>query len=468
MSRDVVLIFDVGKTNKKIQLFDRQLKVVHEEEQIFDEIPDDDGFAGDDIERLEAWIISACNKYINDPDYLVRGINFTTYGATLMHLDSRGKRLTPVYNYLKPMPDGVLEPVYDRYGGMEEFCRRTASPSLGMLNSGFQVRWLQQMKPDIYKNVKTILHLPQYLCHLLTGKTCSEHTSIGCHTAMWDFDKMGYHEWTHLLGNVLPDPEPVETVYPSRVFSREVPVGIGIHDSSSSLVPYLMKSDETFILLSTGTWCISMNPFNHSPLTPDQLKKDCLAYLSIRQKPVKASRFFMGHIHDINVRRLSTAFGLEDEAYKKLGLDNKLLSALNTRNTGKQVFFKNGMPEDFIDKTVDTGIFNGFKEAYHQFMTDLTDLTVELINLIIENDDRTRNIFITGGFSKNPIFLALIQSRYPEKKVYTSEIPNASSLGAALVLWKALEPGRSLEVDLGLKLSEPNKNHTGRPPRTWQ
>ena len=147
----------------------------------------------------------------------------------------------------------------------------------------------------------------------------------------------------------------------------------------------------------------------------------------------------MGHIHDVNVRRLSAKFGLEEEAYKKLGLENELLSSLNTRNAGKRVFFKNGVPEEFIDNSVDTANFKGFEEAYHQLMIDLTDLTVESINLITDEGDRCRNIYITGGFSKNPIFRALIEKHYPEMRVYTSEIPNASSLGAALVLWKALE-----------------------------
>ena len=44
MRKEVVLIFDVGKTNKKILLFDRQLNILHEEEVLFQEIPDEDGF----------------------------------------------------------------------------------------------------------------------------------------------------------------------------------------------------------------------------------------------------------------------------------------------------------------------------------------------------------------------------------------------------------------------------------------
>ncbi len=451
MSKNVILIFDIGKTNKKILVFDDKLGILHEEESVFEEIPDDDGFAGDDIDKLEKWILSACIKYIEEEQYNVRGINFTTYGATLMYLDDQGNRLTPVYNYLKPMPEGIVGPLYEKYGGEAEFCRNTASPALGMLNSGFQALWLKDKKPAIFAKVNTILHLPQYLSCLLTGQTSAEHTSIGCHTALWDFDQMSYHPWTKQLGETLPAPEPVETTYPTRKFSSEIPVGIGIHDSSSSLVPYFMNSDEEFVLVSTGTWCISMNPFNPAPLTAEQLKKDCLAYLSIQQNPVKSSRLFLGHIHDVNIKRLSKNFNVDESAYKKVGIDEEILRSLFQKHKDERVFFKEGVPEDYIDQAVDHTVFNSFEEAYHQLIVDLVNLTVESINLIIDGEDSTKNMYITGGFSKNPIFVKLMANRFPGKKIYTSEIANATSLGAALVLWKALDPEFHPVIDLGLK-----------------
>jgi sugar (pentulose or hexulose) kinase len=459
MSKEVVLVFDIGKTHKKILVFDSSLRVVHEEEDKFPEVPDDDGFMGDDIDKIEEWILETCKKYIGDPDYLVRGINFTTYGATLVYLDESGNRLTPVYNYLKSMPEGVVEPMIEQHGGMEEFCRKTASPALGMLNSGLQAVWLQKKKPEIYSKVRKILHFPQYLSYFLTGKVSSEHTSIGCHTALWDFDQMKYHDWTGSLGNVLPEPEPVETVYPSIKLPEEIPVGIGIHDSSSSLVPYFMKSNEEFILISTGTWCISMNPFNHSPLTPGQLQKDCLAYMSVQRKPVKSSRLFMGHIHDVNVNRLAEAFSTENHAYQKVKPDPGLMKNLDSRTQGERIFFKDKLPENYIDETVDPAGFESFEAAYHQLMHDLTGLTIEAIYLVTDENNGTGNLFITGGFSKNPVFLALLAGSFPEKKVYTSEIPNATSLGAAIVLWKALEPGRKFDINLGLKLIDPGSKY---------
>lgn len=454
MSKEVVIIFDVGKTNKKILLFDRSLSILHEEETIFKEIPDDDGFSGDDIEKLEKWVFQACTRYMKDDRYVVRGINFTTYGATLMYLDGDGNRLTPVYNYLKPMPEGIVEPLYEAHGGETEFCRNTASPALGMLNSGLQALWLKEKKPEIFRKVKTILHFPQYLSFLLTGKPSSEHTSIGCHTALWNFDKMAYHAWTEQLGATLPNPLSVETTYPLRKLGKVIPVGIGIHDSSSSLVPYFINSNEKFILVSTGTWCISMNPFNSEPLTNEQLNRDCLAYMSIQQNPVKSSRLFIGRIHDVNVERLNEIFEVDSSAFKKVGLNESLLLTLNQKNQGKRVLFKEGVSEDFVDTSITKGQFKDFEEAYHQLVIDLVDLTVESIDLIIEKEDKTKNMYITGGFSKNPIFVKLMAIRFPGKKVYTSEVTNATSMGAALVLWKSIDADFSPTIDLGLSQCE--------------
>lgn len=455
MQQDVILVFDIGKTNKKVLLFGPDLKILHEEETVFPEIADDDGFKGDDIEKLESWVLGKCRQFLEDDSFRVHGINFTTYGATLMYLDKGGNRLTPVYNYLKPMPGGIAEALYDRYGGKEEFCRRTASPALGMLNSGLQALWLKAKKPEVFERTAAILHFPQYLSHLLTGITASEHTSIGCHTALWDFDSMQYHSWTAELGDRLPDPLPVGAVYPFVQLDREVPVGIGIHDSSASLVPYFMHSDQPFILVSTGTWCISMNPFNPSPLTPSQLEQDCLAYMSMQQKPVKSSRLFLGHIHDVNTARIAAAFDAGEDAYKRVAFNEAITRSLWTSRNGRRVFFRDGVPGDYLDESVEPGSFGSFEEAYHRLVMDLVDLTVHSIGLITDAEDATGNIYITGGFSKNPIFVRMMASRFRDKGVFTSEIANATSLGAAMVLWKAVDPAFTATGGLGLTPAGP-------------
>jgi sugar (pentulose or hexulose) kinase len=95
MKKNVIAIFDIGKTNKKILLFDESFKVVHVEEQKFEEIKDDDGFSCDDIDRIESWMKSAVEKYADHPVFDLKAVNFATYGATLMYIGKNGKKPYP-------------------------------------------------------------------------------------------------------------------------------------------------------------------------------------------------------------------------------------------------------------------------------------------------------------------------------------------------------------------------------------
>jgi sugar (pentulose or hexulose) kinase len=451
MRKEVIAVFDIGKTNKKFLLFDSSLNLVHQDEQKFPEITDEEGFVCDDMGKMEQWMKDTVVGVIRDDVYQIKALNFTTYGASLMYLDEAGKPLTPVYNYLKPMPEGVLDGFYESFGGVEEFSRQTASPALGMLNSGLQALWLKRKKPDVYARVRSILHFPQYLSYLFTGKEVSEYTSIGCHTAMWDFDNHVYHPWLQREGISLPQPVSNSIVSDVIIEKQLVKTGVGIHDSSASLVPYFKATKEQFMLLSTGTWCILMNPFNREPLTTEQLRKDSLCYMSIQQQQVKSSRLFMGHIHDVNVERLSQHFGVEAGFYKTVRTNaEKILKLLNHKQG--RTFFRQGIPADFIDRQVDLSTFASFDEAYHHLMFDLVDLCLESLSLIIPADDQTKVVYVSGGFARNELFVRLLASRLPGKKVYTSEMDNATALGAAMVVWEAAFGIGLPQTDLGLKL----------------
>ncbi len=432
---EVIAVFDIGKSNKKLLLFDASLKIVLQQEQQFPETRDDDGFECDDMDVLEQWMKESLSGIVRNKDFVVKALNFSTYGASLMHLDAAGHALTPVYNYLKPMPAEVLDGFYEKYGGPEEFCRNTASPALGMLNSGLQVLWLKRKKPGVYKNIRYSLHLPQYASWLFTGRVASEYTSIGCHTAMWDFDRQAYHPWLKDEDIRLPDPESNYHVTDIRIEGSMIKTGIGIHDSSASLVPYLDGCREQFILVSTGTWCIFMNPFNHEPLTAEELRRDTLCYMSVHQKPVKSSRLFLGHIHDVNVEKISAWFGSKHGDYKNFRPKVEICEKLVREK--KHVFFSHGIPPDYIDLQADLSNFNTYLDAYHHFIFDVASLAIDSLELILAKDDQTRKIFITGGFARNELFVWFMSALLPGKEVICSEIDNATALGAAMTVYEA-------------------------------
>lgn len=450
--KQVIAIFDIGKTNKKLLLFDDSFNVVYQHEQKFPVIADEDGFDCDDIDLITSWINQSLNDLITKKEYQVVAVNLSTYGASLMFLDEKGNRLTLVYNYLKEVSPVISESIFAKYGGKDEFCRKTASPALGLLlNSGIQMLWIQQEKPEVFKKVKSILHFPQYLSYILTNKIVSEPTSIGCHTFMWNFDQMDYHQWVTDKGFSLPKPITNDVVFPIEISGEKLLVGTGIHDSSASLAPYLKGSSEKFILVSTGTWCITMNPFNKESLTVAQLEKDCLCYLSPDKAQVKSSRLFMGHFHEVWAEKLAEFYQVEGDRFKKIKNDEALLGKVQNKFGNSQVYFPKGK-ESFNEglKTVDLGIFENYEESYTKLIIDLTALCVEAIKLVIPENDETKVLYISGGFARNEIFIQLLRTYFSNKKVLISEINNSSALGAALVISSAFTNTNLLKLDLGI------------------
>lgn len=448
---EVIAVFDIGKTNKKVLLFDKNLKAVFQKEDKFPTTTDEDGFECDDIVLIEQWVKSTLNELAGSSTYDLKAVNFSTYGASLAFLDQAGIRLTPIYNYLKEIDPSIQQALFNQFGGADEFCRQTASPALGvMLNSGIQILWLKQRHRTVFDQVAHILHFPQYLSYILTGEVVSESTSIGCHTFMWDFDHQRYHEWLTQAGIELPQPVSNGHRTSVKIAGKPVAVGTGIHDSSASLAPYIKGSRQPFLLISTGTWCVNMNPFNHTPLTAHQLKSDCLSYLSINQQPVKSSRLFMGHIHDVNTKRLTDFFHVPADSYKKVKINESLLTDY-LRRKDEKLFFRNGASGNYLDESVDLSQFSDFAEAYHRLMFDLTLLNSEAIDLVSDPQDGVQQFYVSGGFARNEIFVRLLASFFPEKAVYTSEVDNSSAMGAALVLLDAIAGEAVPEIDLGLK-----------------
>ena len=328
----VVAVFDVGKTNKKLVLFDSRYRVVHETSTSLDEIEDEYGFPCESVEALSRWVLEGYRDVMSDPAYSVRAVNFSGYGASFVLLDEELRPAAPLYNYLKPYPRDLEERFYARYGGAEKLCRETASPSLGSLNSGLQLYRLRHGEPGRYRSVRHALHLPQYISFLLTRRLCSEATSVGCHTHLWDFIRSDYHRWVkeEELEKLLPPFSDAQG--PFHRNAEGVFIGTGLHDSSAALLPYSYAFRQPFMLLSTGTWSISLNPFNKEPLTPYELANDCLCFLTPSGTQVKASRLFAGAEHMKWTKVLGSHFCMDPEAFRDIRFDPSVMQRLRSKS----------------------------------------------------------------------------------------------------------------------------------------
>lgn len=399
----MIAVFDIGKTNKKCFVFDEEYQIVFEKTEQLPETTDEDGDPCEDLTLLTRWTLDTWQALLSDDRWDIRAVNFSTYGASFVCLGDDGQPLLPLYNYLKPFPPNLLEQFFREHGGAENMALQTASPVLGNLNSGLQLYRLKHLKPADFQKIKTAVHLPQYFHRQLTREAVSDLTSIGCHTMLWDFSRQDYHPWVAeegILEKLAPlraSDEAVELHFAGK----KIRAGIGLHDSSAALIPYLATFEEPFLLISTGTWSISLNPFNDEPLTASELQQDCLCYLSFEGRPVKAARLFAGHEHDEAVARMSAEYGVLPDFFERAGLT----------------------PSSSAEK------------AYLDFMKQLMEKQVVSARLALGRTP-VRRIFVDGGFSKNDIFMTLLAQAFPEMEVFAAEIPQASALGAALILHK--------------------------------
>ena len=367
----VILIFDIGKTNKKFLLFNNQYDVVFERTVQLAQQQDEDGFECENLDLLKDWVYDSLCAAEQQYQFNIRAIHYAAYGASFVYLNQEGQVIAPLYNYLKPYKETTKKIFVERYGPMHQLCLETASPDLNGLNSGLQLFRMKIEQPELFANVRWALHLPQYIHYLITKEVASDLTSIGCHTMLWDFTKKRYHDWVFAEG--------LDKILPPLKFN------VGLHDSSAALIPYQETYKEPFVLISTGTWCISLNPFNKLPLTENELNNDTLCYLSYKGQPIKASRLHAGMYYE------------------------KELALLKSKHT-ESVELDN---------------------AHDQLMNHIINEHVKSTNLVL-NGTNVRQIFVDGGFSKNERYLNGLKKAYSNLDVCAVGHSQASALGAAM------------------------------------
>ncbi|MEJ1239465.1 FGGY family carbohydrate kinase [Chryseolinea sp. T2] len=436
-----ILIFDIGKTAKKVLIFDPQFNVLEEQAEIFQEISDDDGFPADDLPRVAAWLRDRFSYYRSHQSYSITHCNVSGYGASLVNLDAHGQALMPFYNYLKAFP-ASCRTLFEQYNLNNQVCIDTASPWLGLLNSGLQLFWLKHDRPEFFKRVATTLHLPQYFASLLTGTLATETTSVGCHTMLWDYQTNDYHAWVKKENLDRLFPPMIETTHSisKQAGTNVVQLGAGVHDSSAALMPYLATQHNPFLLLSTGTWNICFNPFNDTPLSAKELASDCLCYLTYQGRPVKASRIFLGHEHEVQVNELNRHFNVGPDYYKSIKFNPQTYELLS--NDASRPFYPIGMegtgplPEKSLQHTR-LEAFTDMDEAYHQLIRYLVKWQLLSVDLV-DPERRVKDLIVVGGFTRNAVFLETLKRSMATRSLLISDHPRASALGAAwLVCGKA-------------------------------
>lgn len=453
MKQKVTAVFDIGKTNKKFFLFDKNFKEVHKEYISFEEITDEDGHPTENLHELQKWLKEVFNRILKNDEFDVKAINFSTYGASFVHIDENGQALTPLYNYTKEIDHAVVDDFYKKYGPELELTRTSGSPKSGLLNSGMQLYWLKHTKPEIFKKIKYSLHLPQYLSFIFSGIPLSEYTSIGCHTSLWNYETKDYQDWVYKeeIHKILPPLVSTETSVNINYNGKRIKIGVGIHDSSSALLPYVRSVKKPFVLVSTGTWSIALNPYTDTPLTKEDVEEGSINYMRINGKPVKSSRLFLGNEYKIQVKKLSQKFNVDEDYHKTIAFDYDVYCEIIKD-------FVNAFKwESFIDEKMPAKTnykYNSFEHAYHHLMIELVELQVQSVRKIADTQQIDR-LYVDGGFSDNDLYIKLLSHYLRGMKLRTTKASLGSALGAAISISDTKLNSKFLKKNYSLKKHVP-------------
>ncbi len=453
MREPVTAVFDIGKTNKKFFLFDARFREVHREYVKPALTEDEDGHPTEDLPALVHWMQQTVARAAADPAYEIRSLNFSSYGASLVYLGDDGQPVTPLYNYTKPYPKELEDQFYELYGPQAEFARVTGSDRAGMLNSGLQLYWLKYRKPKVFDRIQTSLHLPQYLSYVFTGKAVSDYTSIGCHTALWDYRHGQYHRWVSEEG-IEPKLAPVvpsQTTYATTYNGSKLDIGVGIHDSSAALLPYLKSISKPFVLLSTGTWSIALNPFANGTLTKADATADCINYMRTDGSPVLASRLFLGNEYKLQTRALDAHYGVPPEHHRSIrfNMDHYRRVTDDFRPTFRWQSL-DGIPG--TERT--TYPHDSYEGAYHQLIYELCLLQRERLLHVI-GDSGIKRVYVDGGFAANEVFMEILSQMLRPVRLRTTDASLGSALGAAVAVTDAPLNKGFLKEHYALKKHKP-------------
>ena len=288
-----VAVIDIGKTNAKVVLIDRETGETIDSRARPNEVLLAQPYPHYDLEGLWDFILAALSDFAAQG---VDGISITTHGAAAVIVNENG----PVLPALDYEFDGPEEVAAD-YAVIRPDFAETLSPKLPVgLNLGAQIFWQAKRYPKAFARGTAILMYPQYWAWRLTGVMASEVTSLGTHTDLWQPDGQAFSSlvsamaWEELfppfksaasvLGSVSAE------VATQTGLPASTPVTCGIHDSNATLLPYL-NAGKTSIIAS-GTWTICMTLGGDiAGLDPS---RDSLANVDALGRPVPTARFMGG------------------------------------------------------------------------------------------------------------------------------------------------------------------------------
>ena len=460
-----IAVIDIGMTNKKVAVYDNDLNQLDAKYQSF--APKMiNGLETHDLESMETWFIVCLKDFA--ARYPIKTLAVTTHGATFVCTGKEGKPALPCVYYTHEPGEDFHRRFYEQFGKAEELQQRTGTPAFkAMINPAKGLFFVKERFPDLFGSITGILPYPQYWGMRFTGKTGVEGTFMGNHTYLWDqIDNTLSSVARDLgIGSLVPDKlcnswdvlGALTVEFAEKTgLPKETVVAMGIHDSNSALLPHFAKKGERgFILNSTGTWCVIMNPVERYGFAPDELGKVVLFNISAFGKPVKTA-IFLGGLEFETWSRLIMKHhnrtdipGWNEGLYRSILKEKKLfLLPELTPGSGQFPASRARVVDNETDYSFEKIESEAFPPCFADYETAFAILRISLVMQTLTALERTglqkgNEIYTEGGFRKDLSYNRLLSSVFPDSRVFLTDIAEATALGAAMTAKMAFT-GKSL------------------------
>lgn len=469
MSEPVVAVVDIGKTNKKIHIYDRNLEMIDSCSTSFEPFIRD-GVSFERTDELMEWLLDNLSRLASVHDIQV--IATSCHGASFACVDENGELAVPVVDYTFEPGGDFHERFYDVAGDKNVLQRETATLELkALVNPGKGIFFLKSTFPEEFARTQSIVMYDQYFALKLSGDLVADPTYLACHTYLFDHESVGYSVVadrlgiTDLLPDTIKDPGDVVGLIDPEVAARTglsplTRILAGIHDSNASLLPYLIaKPDEDLIVNSTGTWCVAMHPAEAVVFSDDEIGKAVFYNMSVFREPVKTTILVGGLEFETYTTLLKDRFGLDgypefnEELYRDV-VDEaaEFIFPSVVPGTGQYPDSRARIEdhgETYDLPAVQRGdqsppLFGNPERAYAVLNLSLALQTATALRRVGLQEGVT--VYTEGGFRGNRDYNAILASLCPGARFFLSGMPEATSFGTALLGWAAVEekPVRSL------------------------
>lgn len=469
----LVAVLDIGKTNKKIALYDEALTEVAFREHAFEAAPGDDGIAHEPVTAMWEWFTDTLAELFREHPF--SAIAVSTHGATVTALDADGELSMPVIAYDQPLGAGeqaaLDDELYRLAGGQTAVQAETGGCDLPLLiNPSKMLLFAKSRYPEGFARTVRLLNYPQYWGFRLTGEQAAEPTFSCNHTHLYTIADHRPSRCAaalgvdHMLLRRLRRPwDRLGILSASLQFELglpPLPVAVGIHDSNAALLPYLLKHrGRDFLLNSTGTWCVAMHGVDAPVYREHELGRKILfnvdalggyqkvAFLMGGQEYARYHELIGGEHGDFDPARMDAALaepadrilpGAFPSQFPDLAggaTDSERRYSLDQLDAGER-------PAWFAERTRAHDLLNASLALQTRVAFDAAGI----------GEDTA--IFIEGGFRDNASYCALLAALYPDRTVACTGLAHATCVGTALLAHSLVSGGTPFDYADRLTIDE--------------